>query len=89
MYYNSASKNNTHKLIVDSRKHIIEISTAELIDFALTVPEVMKQSYQLAIVKHPDEEEGSFVESVTADRGSNIRAFTNTKDARAWLESLD
>ena len=82
-------ENNVFNLMVDSRKQINEISTAELIDFALTLPEVMKQTYRLAIVMRPDEEEGSFVESVNANRGSSIHAFTNIKNARAWLESLD
>jgi hypothetical protein len=46
----------------------------------------IRRSTQRALVVPPDFEQAEFLETVTRNRGHNLKVFTDRKEALAWLQ---
>ncbi len=80
-------KNNLHKVISDERNVKYSLSQIDLYSLASYYRELLDTVIKSAIVCREAELENTrFWETVSVNRGLNVKVFSDMKKARTWVE---
>ena len=79
-------ENNCHRILNDMSRAHIGITVMEAFDS----PAIMEQSHisrsiRRALILPPDFTESRFLETISQNRGHNLKVFSSAADAQDWL----
>jgi len=88
-----AREHNCYLILNDAREATLGLSTTEIYELPKMVLEILSESgiqihkFKRAVVMANDVDDFVFFETVSQNRGQNVRLFRDMGEARSWLLS--